>query len=251
MDIDYIKLIIETLIKNGYSIKEIETVQAVNARKNGKVFELEDHIGGMVYSLLGNQRPWKAISENYDIIKSIFHNFDPNYLQNIDPAILVNEIRRIKCGNRSISNQMYSLNYNIDVFNKITSKYGSMDNYVTSDEPIIIANTLSSGEYKLKQMGIALVIEYLKNVGIDSFKPDTHIRRLFGKDRFGFSDKTMASEKEVLDKAKYFSMITNIPMVEIDSLTWQFCSSDYADICSASPKCEKCLVKTKCNYNKT
>ncbi len=244
-------LIIETLKYNNYTIQEIETVKAVIRRKNGETFDIEDHIAGMVYALLSNQRPWKAISDNYELIKEIFHNFDPDYLQTIEPILLVNRLREIKCGNRSIHSQMNALNYNIEQFKKIIHLYGSMDNYVTSKEPLVIAKSFADGEYKLKQMGIALTIEYLKNVGIDAFKPDLHIKRLFGKDRLGLSNKCLATEDEILKIVQQFSKETDTPIIEIDSVIWQFCASNYAEICDANPKCEKCLLKVKCNYKKT
>ena len=250
MDLELFNLIIDTLIMNGYNIKEIETVKAVIDRKNGKSFCFEDHIAGMVYALLSNQRPWKQISDNYDLIRDIFHSFNPYYLQNVDPSLFVKEIRNIKCGNRSINSQMFSLSYNIDIFKKIISIYGSMDSYVTSDDPLIIANSFASGNFKLKQMGLPLVLEYLKNVGIDAVKPDTHIRRLFGKDRLSFSDKELATEKEVLSIVKELSNMSNLSMVEIDSIIWQFCASNYANICGSIPKCDKCLLRTRCNYKK-
>ena len=39
--------------------------------------------------------------------------------------------------------------------------------------------------YKLHQVGEALAWEYIRNVGIDGAKPDTHIRRFLGSDRMG------------------------------------------------------------------
>ena len=245
---ELINLIIETLRYNGYNIQEIETVQAVNRRKNGATFSFEDHIAGMVYALLSNQRPWKAISDNYELIKDIFHGFNPDYLQTIDPVLLVSKLREIKCGNRSIHSQMNALNYNIEQFKRIIKMYGSMDNYVTSDEPLTIARSLSAGEYKLRQMGIALTIEYLKNVGIDAFKPDLHIKRLFGKERLCLSDKSLATEREILEIIKQLSLESSLPTVEIDSIIWQFCAANYAEICGAEPKCGNCLVKSMCNY---
>ena len=126
-----------------------------------------------------------------------------------------------------------------------------MDNFITSDDPLIIANCLSSGDFKLKQMGLALTIEYLKNVGIDAVKPDIHIRRLFGKDRLSLSDKELATEKEVLSIIKQMSIVTNISIIELDSIIWQFCASNYGEICGAIPKCNKCLLRSRCNYKKT
>ena len=42
---------------------------------------------------------------------------------------------------------------------------------------------------------------------------------------------------------------TNLSLVEIDSIIWQFCASNYAEICDANPNCEKCLLRKRCNYN--
>ena len=39
--------------------------------------------------------------------------------------------------------------------------------------------------YKLHQVGEALAWEYIRNVGIDGAKPDTHIRRFLGSNRMG------------------------------------------------------------------
>ena len=246
---DLIGLIQKTMITNGYKLQEIETVNAVNKRKNGVTFELEDHIAGMVYALLSNQRPWKQVEENYEAIRSIFHGFNPDYLQSVNPSILVKEIRDIRCGNRSINSQMNGLGYNISQFDRITELYGSMDNFVTSDSPNVIAKSLSSGEYKLKQMGTALTMEYLKNVGIDTIKPDIHIRRLFGKDRLGFSDKILATEDETIEIVRQMSIETSLLCAEIDSIIWQFCATDYAEICSSNPHCDKCLLKCKKKIN--
>ena len=151
MDLELFNLIIETLKYNNYTCEELETVQAVNKRKSGYSFGLEDHIAGMVYALRSNQREWKQISINLGLINEIFHNFNPEYLQRVEPIVLVNKIRDIKCGNRSINSQMFALSYNIDIFMKIISIYGSMDSYVTSNDPLIIANSLASGNFKLKQ----------------------------------------------------------------------------------------------------
>ena len=42
----------------------------------GKKFTLSDHIKGLIYSLLSNQRPWKSIVANMDKIENIFYDFD-------------------------------------------------------------------------------------------------------------------------------------------------------------------------------
>lgn len=71
---------------------------------------------------------------------------------------------------------MKVLSYNIDVLATIQRTYGSLDSFVTSDTPYNIAEKLSKkgSRYKLKQVGYALALEYLKNVGIPAIKPDVH-----------------------------------------------------------------------------
>ena len=39
----------------------------------------------MVYALLSNQRPWKPIEDNFENINNIFYNFNPEYLQTVNP----------------------------------------------------------------------------------------------------------------------------------------------------------------------
>ena len=46
---------------------------------------------------------------------------------------------------------------------------------------------LSEGKYKLKYVGKALAWEYLRNVGVDGAKPDTHLKRILGSNRLGYS----------------------------------------------------------------
>ena len=50
---------------------------------------------------------------------------------------------------------------------------------------------------KLKCMGVPLVCEYLKGVGIGVVKPDVHLRRIIG--RLGYSSKKPADEWETID----------------------------------------------------
>ena len=200
--------------------------------------------------MLSNQRSWKQISEKHTEIKEIFNNFNYEYLLNAEPLLLVDKIREIKCGNRSIKSQMYGLRHNLLVFASIISDYGSLDSYVTSEKPEIIAHDISEGKYKLKGIGLALAMEYLKNVGIDTIKPDTHIKRLFGSDRLGLSNKEFASDDEVIKIVHQMSSETGLSSSEIDSIIWQFCATKYAFICGGNPKCEKCLLRTRCNKPK-
>ena len=189
-------------------------------------------------------------SDNKNNIRKIFHDFDYKYILNTDPDIFTSRLKQIKCGNRAIKKQMQSLNYNINVLLKIEAKYGTIDNYISSDEPHIIAKQISSGCYKLKQIGFPLAMEYLRNVGIDTIKPDVHICRILGSDRLGFSNCSNAKEKEAVEIIKKLSNNSNLSLSEIDYILWQFCADGYAEICTKNPKCKLCRASSYCHYNK-
>lgn len=82
----------------------------------------------------------------------------------------------INCGNRVIRQQMESLCYNIDVLLNIQKDYNTLDNFVTSDEPHVIARVMGKeGKYKLRYIGFTLALSYLREIGIKTVKPDVHL----------------------------------------------------------------------------
>lgn len=237
---------LEVMKEMNYDYSKNESFLHILNRKNKKS-TIENHISALIYSQLSANRPWKQIEENKEKINKIFNDFDPEYLKKVDPEKLENEIKSIKCGNRLIHKQMSGLKDNILMFEKIEKEYGSLDNFVTSDEAITIAKKLSKGEYKLKGVGLALACEYLKCVGIDCIKPDIHIRRILG--RFGYSKKEISTENEAINIIDDMSKEYNMPKMEIDTILWQYCAKDYLGICGENPKCHIC--KIKCNYSKS
>lgn len=230
------------------AIKGFGQVAAFERRLAGEPFELKDHIRGLVFALLSNQRPWGPIERNKRAITSIFYGFEPEKILAVKPDTLIDDLRAIRCGNRAIRNQMMGLRSNIAKFEDATKEFGSMDRFVMSADPWKIATELSSqqSKYKLRSVGPALALEYLRNVGIRASKPDLHVRRLLGSKRLGYIKAAQPSEKEA-----YFiidSLATDVgsSSTYLDNLLWIFCAVDYGNVCGASPKCDKCLLNERC-----
>ena len=163
------------------TIKDLGQVAASEARLNGNAFGFRKHLHGLLLSQLSNQRPWKPIAQNLENIRIVFHDYDPEALQHADPISLAESICKIRCGNRAILKQMNGLAANINTLRSIERDFGSLDRFVTSQEPHIVASVISTpGPYKLKFVGPALAMEYLRNVGIRATKPDLHVRRNLG-----------------------------------------------------------------------
>ena len=253
---EIIREIEKTLQKNGFDykkkIEEMLHMKNIGLRKQGKQFSFNEHIEGLLLSLLSSQRPWGPIQTNMETIREIFHQFSKSKLLATDPDELIQNITGISCGNRAIKKQMYDLKNNILLFEKIESKFGSLDAFVTSDSPTTIAKSLSdaSGPYKLKQVGYALALEYLRNVGIDAVKPDTHIMRILGRDRLGFSEGT-PTQQEAVDIMENISQETGHSKAYLDALFWTLCATNAAAICQESPKCQICQLNRHCRCSKT
>lgn len=145
--------IINTMIFNSYNYKENITLNALNDRKNGKNYYLSDHICSMVFALLSNQRPWKHIADNQEKIKTLFNNFDVDFIKKTNYHYFVDRLLDLHCGNRQILKQMQSLKDNIETLERIAKDYGSVDNYYNNTNIKELLKSLSGGKYKLKQIG--------------------------------------------------------------------------------------------------
>ena len=239
------KEIVDTMEAQNYDWrKEIRDIERVQEKRKNKVdFSLTEHVKAMVYSMLSNNRPWDGIAKNSEKIDAIFQNFNIHYLLTASPEELEQKLKEIKCGNRQIKNQMLNLSGNIKTLQRIASDFGTIDNYynTTATDTLIKSLSVSGQKYKLKYMGVPLVCEYLKGVGIDIIKPDQHVCRIIG--RLGYSKHNPATIQEALDVCKAIADEYNLPQVVVDTVFWQYCAKDKFEICSDTPKCKYCGVQ--------
>ena len=217
MDAKAVLLMKDELTKSGIIDLEHD-INDVVLRQRGKEFGFEEHVRALIYSLLTNQRKWSDVEPKLPHIDRLFFYYDVEkiYAQNAD--YFEQGIRNLRCGNISIRMQMKGLKENIDVFKRIAKTYGSMDAFVTSNDPYEIVRMISvpGGEYKLKGVGTALAWEYLRNVGIDGAKPDVHMKRFMGANRMGVSLMPEASDDEVFSEVERLSSETGLTKFEID-----------------------------------
>lgn len=227
-------------------IAEFGQVSASEDRASGRSFSLRDHVRGLLLAQLSSQRPWGPIAANQEQIREIFHDYDPAALEGADPIVLVNAIRGIRCGNRALHNQLTVLRANIATFRRIEGIHGTLDSFITSAGPDEIARRISKpGQYKLKQIGYTLAMEYLRNVGIRAGKPDIHVRRVLSVERLGFSLGN-PSEREAYSILATLAAEAGCNPTYLDNILWLFCAQDYGNICGASPVCGVCAFVDTC-----
>ena len=220
--------------------------ELVKKRRAGKTFDFSEHLRGLIYALLSAQTRWQRIAPNLPAIDQLFSNYDAETILTHKPAYYIEGIKSLKCGSRCTRRQMETLHDNIRIMRQIEVEYGSMDAYVTSAGSDEIAVDLAGGRHKLFSVGPALAWEYLRNVSIDGAKPDIHVRRFLGADRMGLVQQPEASESETIQIVRELSTQTGLAMVEIDGIIWSYCAIGYGEICTKTPKCERCVVRDFC-----
>lgn len=228
-----------------------ELEKRINDRKNGRRFSIEEHISGLIYSQLSNQTEWSRIAPHLSEIDKLFFNYNIAKILSTPYTYFVNGIYSLKCGNISTEAQMKALNYNVSQMRNIEQRYGSMDAFVESAPAYEIVERISGtkSSIKFKQIGPALAWEYLRNVGVDGAKPDTHTRRFLSADRMGRSKAEIASPKEVYMQVEQLAEETNLSRVAIDNIIWSYCANGYGEVCTATPKCNLCVVRDLCKYH--
>lgn len=246
---DYVQMfnILEKYLKDRVQDIDLTILEAVNARKNGKSFSFEEHLRGFIYAQISALVSWKKIKDNQSRLDEIFCNFDRIQLKEKSAEDLINEITAIKCHNPyTTKNQMRSLKANIETFEKIEQEYGSLENFITHSALSNIIKLLadSKSTYKLKYAGVALVCEYLRNVGMDIIKPDGHIKRIASAERLNLV--TVRNNYKIIDEFQELAQEIGISQVKIDYLLWNYCSKGYGEICTATPKCNECVIREYC-----
>lgn len=220
----------------------------IEKRKAGKHYTIQDHIRGMVYSMLTNQTKWYRVEPHLQEIDKLFYEYDPDKILSAEKGYFCQGILDMKCGNMSTKAQMEALPDNIGTFQRIEDEFGSVDAFITSAPANVIVEKISNGSspYKMKMLGEALGWEYLRNVGIDGAKPDTHLRRFLGADRMGTREHSPATVSEVNEQVAKLSEETGMSKVEIDNLIWSFCADGFGEICTATPHCTSCPIRDWC-----
>ena len=123
-----------------------------------------------------------------------------------------------------------------------------MDAFVTAFPIHEVIDKLANpkSKYKIKKMGEALACEYLRNVGVDCFKPDVHLKRILGNERLCMIDKVDPSFSELYSAMDVLKKETGLWMAQIDYIIWAFCADGFGEICTANPKCSKCVLRSNC-----
>lgn len=234
----------------------------IERRQNGKAFTTKDHIRAMVYSMLSSGMSWNKVAKNMNpetkcitSVDKIFCDYDLEQLLKLTPTQLRDSIKGIHCATQSTLKQVEALlTVNVPKLLSIEKTYGTIDTYYqkfieidNTLKTLIILLSTTDGASKLEQMNVALVCEYLRNIGHDIPKPDRHICRILSSEYLAFSDKKAVTPFEAFDIIVELSKMTGKSAAEVDYILWSYCADGYGEVCTAKKaKCEICKVKKYC-----
>ena len=146
------------------------------------------------------------------------------------------------------------LTVNVPKLLSIEKTYGTIDTYYqkfieidNTLKTLIILLSSTESTSKLEQMNVALVCEYLRNIGHDIPKPDRHICRILSSEYLAFSDKKEVTPFEAFDIIVELSKMTGKSAAEVDYILWSYCADGYGEMCTKkTPKCDICIIKKYC-----
>ncbi|MCA8979665.1 MAG: hypothetical protein KDC14_06535 [Planctomycetes bacterium] len=219
---------------------------AVELRRQGRPFSPREHLRALILAWLTGRRPWARIGEQLEEIERIFRGYDPRKLERLDAERASERLCELACGNRGIHAQLGALPWNLKQLKRIEREFGSLDDFVESDEPLAIAKLLSrpSSPHKLEQVGLPIALDYLRSVGVDLAKPTALVRRALGPERLGLSDGD--AKRDAFAAVQRLAEAARISATEVDSLFWLLCAPDQADVCGGEPRCEDCRLSASC-----
>ena len=249
---DFIYELEEFFNENAELLYPSYALKAYNLRKAGKVYNLNDHCKALILAKLSNRQKWQRIENNLDNIQAIFFNYNCQEILNCDEYYFVEQIKKIKCGSQVTTRDFSNLHQNIKVLIRLEEEYGEIDNFLNSLPPYEIIKCFSDPKspLKMKTIGPALAWEYLRNVGVDGAKPDVHLKRILSSPRLHLSSDEEISDDEFYKIMSDMHCSTNKLYIELDNYLWSYCADGQAEICTAEPKCSKCVIKKHCNRYK-
>ena len=127
---------------------------------------------------------------------------------------------------------------------EIIKEYGSFKNYLNSFPSIDSLVEKLQGYYEgFKGIGERNVYEFLKEISIQTIKPDRQVQKVF--QRLGLIGEKMKLE-EIIKVGMTMAKEVNERPCAVDWLLWRFGS----EVCKAKPLCDKCLFDESCSYRR-
>lgn len=201
------------------------------------------HNAGLKATLVTSKLPFiRQAFLGFDIRK--VSEFDDEALQNLmdNPNVIRHKEKLKACVE------------NAKKMRELSEQYGSFGEFLNQykqDNLIELRNRLTND---FIYMGNVVVLDYLKDVGIDIVKPDVHVARVFFRLGFVSSEKqTMSNINRIIEIAEQIKQATSEKLAVIDAIFWMYGGGGDGHVkkavCDKSePLCDECSLTNYCKY---
>ena len=76
---------------------------------------------------------------------------------------------------------------------------------------------------------------------------DVHIKRIASTERLNLV--TAKNDYKIIDEFQKLAQEIGISQVKMDYLLWNYCSKGYGEVCTATPKCDECVIKSIVHFH--
>ena len=242
----------ETLARNigvDTELSALGQVEACQRRAQSELIPLAHHLRAMILAMLSGHRSWRPIARRLGQLELVFGQYKPAYLERIAPDQLATEVEQLGCGNARVHAQMAAIQPNLETMQRIEQEFGCMDAFVERVRPEAVAQLLGrpASRWKLKEVGPAVAMEYLKLVGIRAVKPEAHVQRICGPQRLALLDGHETDE-QAAGKLRRIAKAAGADPVALDNMLWMLGARDYGAICGSHPRCDVCELRSDCSF---
>jgi endonuclease III len=230
-------------------IDRLGQVPAVKKREEGGKWSDDEVFEGLVRSILSANTVWSKVERVLPELCTLLHDFSLSWYAALQPAdvnqTLVPWFEQRKSGSVALGPNLLRLITSAKQLSGFRERYGSLESYLAhlsaqhNGDPKAVAAALGEeiSPAKLPGLRVALAAEFLKNVGYNVSKPDTHINRAMGSfglvqfanwaDRKNF--KTPHAGKyelrKVMDVMEKWALELGFPVTFLDNAVWLLCAA--------------------------
>jgi DNA-3-methyladenine glycosylase I len=206
----------------------------------------------MIRDIFGAGFRATAVTKRWPSIREAFAYFDIKKVSEYDEQ----DLRRLMNNPNIIRNKrkLEACIYNAKKMKELSEQFGSFGEFLDYNK-----NNFVILEHKLvnnfRYLGNIVVLDYLKDIGMDIIKPDVHVMRVFF--RLGFiesEDQTRENINKLIEIAEQIKRETGEKLAVIDAVFWIYGGGGDGHvkkaICSKNePSCYECSLTNYCKFH--
>lgn len=163
------------------------------------------------------------IQKNYEVIYTITSGFDTGTIIAKGSSGLYSEFEKAGIVSKKAKKTWTSYcDGLVDAANYLDGNFINFVNYKAKFNSKVTFESERSKIMKIKGIGPALSLNYLKETVMDNAKPDTHTKAVFSS-----FDSTVHDDESCVESIKRYAKEGGVPYYKLDRMVWLICSGKF------------------------